>query len=66
MIELQEFRQLVARIAAVAGISEDLASDYAVLIGDIHQFDENGNVMVIDEQGRHIATLPAAVLPDDE
>jgi hypothetical protein len=70
MIELPEFQRLVARIAAL-GINEDLAGDYAAIVGDIHQFDADGNVLVIDEHGRHLATLPASVLasadpqPDD-
>lgn len=61
MNTFEQFNALVDRIMAL-GINEDLAAKYASLIGDVHRLDAQGNVMVIDADDRHIATLPASVI----
>lgn len=65
VITFAQFRAMVDRIMAL-GISEDLAGEYASLIGDVHFLDENGNVMVFDLDGRHLATLPASIISSAE
>jgi len=55
------FQALINRIMAL-GIPEETAGLYATLIGNVPKFDAAGNVMVLNLEGVHIATLPVSVL----
>ena len=61
MNSYEQYNARVDRIMSL-GIVEELAAQYASLIGDIHRLDDRGNVMVVDLSGRHVATLPASIL----
>ncbi len=51
-----EFRSLIDDIMA-QGYDEDTASEYAALIGDTPNLDKDGRWLVIDESGKHLATI---------
>ena len=56
-----DFGALVTRIRNALGCGKDLAADYARAIGDDPTI-QLGNVVILDEEGRIIARVPASVL----
>jgi hypothetical protein len=57
MLDQNALTELAREIKAL-GYDEKTASYYAAQIGDTPGFDEHGNLVVSDERGIVIATLP--------
>lgn len=56
MIEFEQFKELIAEIQS-QGFDEETAAHYAALIGDTPCYDEDGNIVVRDENDRVLARL---------
>jgi hypothetical protein len=56
MMTQEQFRELIKEIKAL-GYDEETAGGFAVFIGDTPCLDEQGRVVVIDDDGRELARL---------
>ena len=59
--DLSALDGMIERIKAT-GIDADTAEDYAIRIGDRPCLDDAGHVLVMDGDGKVVATLPESVL----
>ena len=56
MMDLEQFKELIAEIMS-QGYDRETAGRYAGLIGDTPAIDAEGNVVVMEPDGREIARL---------
>lgn len=57
MLTPKEFDEQAAELASANHLSTELASKYAALIGDTPELDDQGKVIVRDENGFELARL---------